>query len=222
MPWRGEPIPHAHVIWEPGYRIVSTRQTPEAAFEQIASPAEAVAILRVIAAGRPPRTDPADVATGPGSGWVMAAFLHGTSARFNDDTFGAFYAAESRSTAIAETQFHYARFLHDAGEGHTLLGLRLLLASLTADPLDIRGRGAANPELYDPDPSRYAVAQAWGAHHRASGADGVVYDSVRRAGGACVALFRPRCITECTQGEQLAYEWDGARFTRTIVMRTAT
>ncbi len=188
------------------------RQTPEAAFERIADPTAAAAILEVIGPARPPRVAPAEVAVGEGAGWIMAAFLQGGPGRFNDATFGAFYAAREETTAIVETQFHYARFLRDAREEHTLFGARVLLADIVAAPVDIRSRASSLPELYDPDPGRYGPAQRWAASQRAAGADGVLYDSVRRAGGQCVALFRPRLVRACRAGDRLAYEWDGAQF----------
>jgi len=88
----------------------------------------------------------------------------------------------------------------------------VLLADLAAAPLDIRGRADSLPELYDPDPDRYVSGQRWAAERRARGADGIVYDSVRHAGGECIALFRPRLVAACRVGDRLAYEWDGARF----------
>lgn len=211
------------VEWAPAVRIVSMRQTPEAAFERIADPEDLAAILEVVAAGRAHRVDPADAAVGEGAGWVMAAFLRGGPGRFNDDTFGAFYAAREEPTAVAETRFHYARILRDAREGHVLFGARVLLADIAAAPLDIRGRADSLPELYDPDPDRYGRAQRWAAEKRARAADGIVYDSVRHAGGECIALFRPRLVAACRVGDRLAYEWDGTRFVgiHTLVPRDA-
>lgn len=140
---------------------------------------------------------------------MMAAFLQGGAARFNDESFGAFYAAREEATAIAETRYHYSRFLAAARDEYALIGVRVLLADVAAHAVDIRGHTRTLSELYDPDPAHYARSQRWGAAQRAAGADGIVYDSVRRAGGECVALFRPRLITRCRAGDRLAYEWDG-------------
>lgn len=197
------------------------RQTPEAAFEEIADPVEAAVILDIVAAGRPLRVDPADVAAGPGAGWVMAAFLQGSAARFNDGTFGAFYAAQEEATAIAETQFHYTKFLTDAHDASTMFSAQMLLADFSASLTDIRGRMDTLPQLYDPDPAHYGPTQQWAAEQRATGAEGIVYDRVR-AKGQCVALFVPRLVTECRLGDRIAYEWNGTRFTDvyTVTRRT--
>jgi hypothetical protein len=45
------------------------------------------------------------------------------------------------------------------------------------------------------------------------GSHGVAYRSVRRAGGQCVGLFRPRGASRCLHAAYLLYAWDGARFT---------
>lgn len=192
------------------------RHPPEAAFEQIADSVDAAVILGIVAAGRPARVEPADVAIGPGAEWVMAAYLRGGAARFNDETFGAFYVAREEVTAVAETQFHYARFLRDSHDGRTLFGAQILLADFHASLIDIRSREDTLPQLYDPDPTSYGPAQQWAAAHRVSGADGIIYDSVRAAGGECVALFRPRLVTACRLGDRIAYEWDGTQFTDVV------
>jgi hypothetical protein len=39
----------------------------------------------------------------------------------------------------------------------------------------------------------------------------VAYDSVRREGGQCAALFRARRVRGCRATMHLAYVWDGER-----------
>ena len=213
------PFETARVEWSPAVRIVSARSAPEDAFERIASPDEARELLEVLAAGRPSRLDPSEIAPVEGAGWILSAFLYGGAGRFNDETFGAFYAAREEPTALAETHYHYARFLASAREGYTLLGVRVLHAEVAGEPVDIRGGAAAKlAELYDPDPDHYAASQHWAAARRAEGAEGIVYCSVRRSGGECIALFRSRLVASCRTGDRLVYEWDGSRFTATYTL----
>ena len=87
--------------------------------------------------------------------------------------------------------------------------MRVLVASLEAPLHDVRGLMAARPELYASDD--YAASQRVARALRAVGSWGVVYDSVRHAGGECAAVYRPRAITGCKQGLHLTYAWDGAR-----------
>jgi hypothetical protein len=46
---------------------------------------------------------------------------------------------------------------------------------------------------------------------REAGSNGIVYDSVRHAGGECAALFYPDLLAPCVQSEHLVYRWDGTR-----------
>jgi hypothetical protein len=59
------------------------------------------------------------------------------------------------------------------------------------------------------NPDDYRPAQAFGRARRAEGAGGIVYDSVRREGGQCVAVFRPRLVSPARQGPHVAFVWDG-------------
>lgn len=211
-------LPRTPVRWPRAARVVSLRQTPHAAFADVATPADAISAAVLAMGAAPPRFDPARAMAGPGSGWVMTAFLAGGAARFNGPAAGACYAADTEVTAIAETAFHYARILTDARETRrTLFGARVLTLDVAAGACtELRG-AAGTADLLDPDPARYGPAQAWAAAERAGGADGVVYPSVRRAAagraGECVALFQPNAVRACVPGDALAYEWDGRAFT---------
>jgi hypothetical protein len=45
---------------------------------------------------------------------------------------------------------------------------------------------------------------------RREGANGICYDSVRRGGGVCLAVFRPRLVLNVMQGDHFQYEWTGS------------
>lgn len=53
------------------------------------------------------------------------------------------------------------------------------------------------PELYAPDD--YQASQAFGEGLRKAGEIGLLYDSVRLAGGLNAAVFRPTAILDVTQ-----------------------
>lgn len=215
----GEPV--HRVRWTPSYRITGLRARPEAIFEQITDPSDLDDILAIIAAGTPVLIDPSSVAVGPGAGWIMLPFVRFSpvGTRFSDGTYGVYYASKTLETAIAETCYHYARFLAATVEPATLLGVRVLRALLRAELVDIRGRAGRRPELYDPDPVRYGSAQAWARTLRTAGAAGVVYDSVRDSGGQCAAVFRPNVLSRCQAGLELAYEWDGEKIAAVYELR---
>ena len=68
---------------------------------------------------------------------------------------------------------------------------------LAASYLDIRGQQATRPELYDSN--SYASSQPFGEVIRASGGAGIVFDSLRHAGGVNVVAYRPRNVLDVTQ-----------------------
>ena len=75
------------------------------------------------------------------------------------------------------------------------------------------------PEMLDPDD--YRAPQALGRALRAAGADGVIFPSVRHAGGECIGAFHPDVVGPCTQGPHLIYTWDGWRVLPDYLVATA-
>ena len=70
-------------------------------------------------------------------------------------------------------------------------------AGLVGDFLDIRPERAARPDLYAVD--SYAASQPFGEAARKAGETGILFESVRRAGGDNVAAYRPSRILDVTQ-----------------------
>jgi hypothetical protein len=110
-----------------------------------------------------------------------------------------------------ETVYHRERFLRATSEGPTELDMRVLRARLEADLHELRGRQGTDPELYRPDDD--PASQALARRLRAAGSWGIVYVSVRRVEGECVAVLRPRALSRCQQAQRLGYVWDGERIT---------
>ena len=147
----------------------------------------------------------------PGATMAMAAFLHPSpgGGRFTAAALGAWYAACDLKTAIAETLYHHSRRLRaSAGGFPATIQMRELLSTPRAKLHDLRGHQAEHPDLYDPDPAHYGAGQRFGEALRAAGADGIAYDSVRRAGGDNIVIFKPRLVMPVTQGDHYAYQWD--------------
>lgn len=201
------------------WRVVPTRFPPIAIFERAASPADIEDNLRLEMAFSPhhgegmrilslPRSE---WVSGPGCGFAMAPFVYPSPSRFSDGSFGVFYAGLEEATAIAEVAYHRDRFLAATGQGPMVLQHQVLRAQASGRLADIRSRRDRLPELYDPDPARYGAPQAWAAAFRADGGEGIAYSSVRRDGGACCALFRPRLVARCRILRPLHYVWNGER-----------
>lgn len=150
---------------------------------------------------------------GPGSGPIMAAFTHVNvlGSRFSDGSYGVFYAARERATAVAETRYHHGRFLAATRQGAMHLPMRLYHVAIEARLHDLRPAGTVPDAIHDPDD--YGAAQALGRRLRAAGSAGVAYRSVRHERGQCVGLFKPRGASRCMHAAYLLYAWDGQHFT---------
>ena len=70
-------------------------------------------------------------------------------------------------------------------------------ARLIGDYLDIRGQSPAFADVYATD--SYAASQRLGERVRASGGAGILYDSIRHAGGVNIAAHRPRNVLDVIQ-----------------------
>lgn len=206
------------IAWHPCYRIVPSRFPPISLFEDVADPADLEAVYAIEAmtndrlreeAGELRLVPPEDRVSGPGTTAIMAAFTHlnPEGDRFTDGSYGVFYASHSVETAVAETTHTRARFLAATDEPAQELDMRVYAVDLTADLHDIRSLRSDHPALYDP--VHYAASQHFAAGLRAAGSDGIVYQSVRHDGGECVAVFRPRLLSNCRQERHLCYVWDG-------------
>jgi len=125
---------------------------------------------------------------------VNAAFTHAHPAgsRFNDPERGAWYAAFELETAQTEIAFHKARELQEINwnEPETFT-FDDYLADFRAEFHDIRDDAAQADCL---DPNSYAASQRLARGLLASGSSGIVYPSVRRPVGTCIACFRPALL----------------------------
>jgi hypothetical protein len=69
------------------------------------------------------------------------------------------------------------------------------------------------------DPSSYVASQRLGRQLREAGSNGIAFESVRRQGGECVAVFRPRLVQNVRQSVHLRYAWDGAAIAEVYEIR---
>lgn len=139
----------------------------------------------------------------------VRAFLgmpgRGPRSRFCDGSFRVIYAAENTATCRAEVAHHHARALRDSGEPPGAARIfECLTLRVAGSYLDVR---KGHRDLYRPDD--YGPAQAFGRAAKGEGEAGIVYASVRSAGGECLALFDPEGARACRLTELLALHWDG-------------
>lgn len=211
----------ARVRWAHAYRVINSRYPPVDVFERIADPADWDALLALEeltnsrardAWGEIALVPSSERVSGPGASCVMAAFTHvGRSSRWSDGSYGVYYAAAALETAIRETAYHFGRFLAASSEPRgTLLELRVLVSERVARRYhDVR---SGHPELHLRDD--YGPPQAFARPLRGAGSNGIVYRSVRHAGGTCLAVLRPKAIAIPRQSAHLRYRFDGARVDR--------
>ncbi|HTJ25817.1 MAG TPA: RES family NAD+ phosphorylase [Candidatus Limnocylindria bacterium] len=220
----------SRVTWRPSYRLIAARLPRLDIFETIADPADLPAVLELEALTNPrlsPTIGPLqaipveDRIVGPGAAFVMAAFAYPTVGRFTDGRYGAYYAAGDLETAIAEVSYHRARFAAATPTPPMDFDERVIEAEIDAELVDLRGESRESP-IYDPNPEHYAHGQACAAEARAAAAQGIVYTSVRRAGGECVAIFVPRLVRNARTTGYVGLRWDGKRITDTYRKESLT
>ncbi|WP_396271149.1 RES family NAD+ phosphorylase [Ideonella sp.] len=205
--------------WNPCYRLIPSRFPPTSLFDRVARPQELDAVFAIQALTNPRLRDeigqihmvPADErVSGEGSTPVMAAFCHlnPEGSRFSDGTWGVYYGAESLETAVAEVSHHRSRFLAATQEPALQVDMRAYGARVMQPLHDLRGKAWQSLHQHDD----YAAPQQWARRLREAQSWGVAYRSVRRPGGECVAVFRPRALAlPVVQCAHVALHWDGQR-----------
>ena len=217
--------PIRRTTWAHATRIIAARYPPVNLFERV-SPDPAVwdALIAVEALVNPRirdevgeirRVPPSERVSGPGASFVMAAFTHlnPRGSRFSDGRFGVYYAAQDREIAIAETTYHFGRFARDARDGPRYEDFRVVVGRIDDRFHDL---GRVPPHEAAPllDSGSYVASQPWGGALRDAGSHGIHYPSVRRAGGRCVGVFRPRSVGLPREVGHVQYHWDGTRVCR--------
>lgn len=209
------------IRWHQAYRIINARYPPIDVFERVASPADWESLYALEQLTNPRLRDEwgeisivpvSERVAGPGASWVMAAFTHvGRPSRFTAGAYGVYYASKFLETAVYETVYHFGRFLASTSEPK---GTMMELRTLVSERLDCSYRDVRTgfEELHHPD--NYVPAQSFGEARRSEGANGILYRSVRHAGGECLAIFKPKAIPIPKQGPHLKYYFDGVRIDR--------
>jgi hypothetical protein len=210
--------PSKTLKWNPAYRVIPSRFPAVGLFERVARPEDFDALYALEAmtndrlrdeVGEISLVPPDERLFGPGSTCIMAAFTHLNphGSRFSDGTYGVFYCAHKRDTAIAETRYHSALFMHATREPPMRLQMRLYTVQARGEAADLREASRSDPRIVDPDD--YSHTQAIGRSLRAAGALGIVYPSVRHPGGECLAALRTGIVKNCLHAAYLEYHWNG-------------
>jgi hypothetical protein len=196
------------VVDGPTYRLVPSRYPPVLAFESVAAADDLDAVMELegwtndrLVLERVARLHKTEWVYGvPNASVIMASFLHGgpTGLRFTSAALNGWCASLALRTAIAEVAHHLRREAVNMRVRSLTLHYRTYTAKLAGTYQDIRGMAAARPELYKADD--YTASQTFGEALRASGGDGILYDSVRHVGGTNVVVLRPKNVRDVVMG----------------------
>ena len=147
--------------------------------------------------------------SGPGTSVVMGAFthVHPEGSRFSDGTYGVFFAGRELDTAVMESKYHQELFLRATAQGPVELDMRASGVDLAGDLHDLSGRQSDYADIHAEND--YRASRRLAAALREDGSHGLVYDSVRRTGGQCAAVFRPGVLSRVRRTRHLCFVWDG-------------
>lgn len=159
--------------------------------------------------------DPRELVFGrPGYTFINAAFTYTRPGgnRFNRDDRGAWYCGFEAETALAEVSYHLTRELEAVGRFENTTQYAELIADFFGPFHDLRSADRACEGALHPDPAiGYPAGQKLAERLRVEAAsNGVVYPSVRCAGGTCLAAFRPDLVQNLRQGSIWQLAWRGA------------
>lgn len=191
------------------HRLIPAKYGAASVLESLPLPAEVLSNLSELDAATNQRKIIEKGGTGPiGLGELLigvpeahivnAAFTHSGpfGGRFHGPQRGAWYAGFEIGTSVAEVAFHKRRFLEDA----RILGRHAFdyidfLADFSGSfhALDLAEEGTCLQP--DPVPQCYAPSQALANGLLFQGSLGIVYPSVRRPSGTCIACFRPALVS---------------------------
>ena len=140
---------------------------------------------------------------------VNAAFCHAhpLGSRFSGPERGAWYAAFELETSQAEVAFHKSVQLAEIGRFDDSVTYDDFLADFTASFHDLRHARGFKDCLA---PDSYVASQELAEALLEDDALGVVYPSVRRDGGTCLACFRPALVANVRRGRTYRFTWDGS------------
>jgi hypothetical protein len=223
-------VPAALIRWRGAPRLIPSRYPAVGLFDRVAEPGDVDALIELEGWTNDRVTGELGILSAvPRDEWVvgrsmasvvMAAFCHPRpgGGRFSSDQRGAWYAARSIETALAESSYHRTEELREVGGFETRVEVRVYLADFSSRFHDVRAfappPGESAPKgdsfwrsVYD---SRdYSASQRLAQELLEDGSNGLVYRSVRHPQGECVACFRPALVRNVRVGGHYEFRWEG-------------
>jgi RES domain len=143
---------------------------------------------------------------------VNAAFSHPGpfGGRFHGAHRGAWYAGFEIETSIAEVAFHKRRFLSDGRiQGRNSFDYIEFLADFSGEFHTLETAELESCLQPDPIPQCYGASQVLANKLLFEGSNGIVYPSVRRQSGTCIACFRPALVFHPRRGQKYRLSVEG-------------
>lgn len=140
---------------------------------------------------------------------INAAFTYANplGARFSTPERGAWYAAFELATAKAEVLFHKSvEYAEVDWQQREEVGYDDYLADFTAPFHDLRGM-----EEEALSPVSYKRSQQLAVELLEAGSLGIIYPSVRREGGTCLACFQPSIVANVRKIARYTLQWAPGR-----------
>jgi hypothetical protein len=147
----------------------------------------------------------------PHAAFINASFAYAKpreANRFNGAERGAWYAALDLDTCLTEVRHHLTEALAQTGVYEAVVDYAELYASFAGEFVDLRphiDHLCLHPEKGIGYPAGNALAEA----ARARGLNGIIYPSVRQAGGTCIAALFPHSVQSVAQGDVYRMTWRG-------------
>ncbi len=214
--------PQVREAFERTVRLVSSARLRDAVMTPLADSAEELELLAEIEGATSSRLIAEERGLGgltadelvhgvPHAKFINASFAYAKPRapnRFNPANRGAWYAALDAETCIAEVGYHLTQALADAGDFDAVVEYGEMIASMSGVFIDLRDL-TDHPSL-DPDPEKgYPAGNALAAQVRAEGHNGIIYPSVRREAGICIAALWPNVVQSVVQGAMYRLTWSG-------------
>lgn len=215
--------PLTREAFERTVRLVSSARLRDAVMSPLADDEEELALLAEIEGATSSRLIAEERGTGgvspdelvhgvPHAKFINASFAYAKPRdpnRFNPADRGAWYAALDVETSIAEVGFHLTQALADAGDFNAIVEYGEMIASMSGVFVDLRDM-PDHPSLNPNKGQGYPAGNALAAKARGEGYNGIIYPSVRHAGGTCIAALWPNVVQSVAQGDMYRLIWSGS------------
>lgn len=140
---------------------------------------------------------------------INSSFTHARpeGSRFNGPDRGAWYAGFELETAQSEVIFHKTQEYREIGRFDDSVSYDDYLADFSGSFHDLRSATGFNRYL---DPDSYRASQLLADQLLNDGSLGLVYPSVRKPGGTCLACFRPALVSNVRKHYRYSLTWSGS------------